>query len=86
MKFKKLNKTLLLICIMAIGISAQIKRVDFAAGDSVTHCRVIPLSENSLLALYTKPIISNEKAFSLYLKKSSDNGVTWGEGIFVDDI
>jgi len=80
------NKLLLIFWLCSIIISAQIKRFEFTAGDSVTHCRVIPLSENSLLALYTKPIISNEKAFSLYLKKSSDNGVTWGEGIFVDDI
>jgi len=84
MKFKKLNKTLLLICIMAIGISAQVKRVEFATSDSVTYCRVMPLSENSLLALYTKPL--TEDSQFLYIKKSDDYGETWSEGNLVDKI
>ncbi|MHC1736542.1 MAG: T9SS type A sorting domain-containing protein [Ignavibacteriaceae bacterium] len=84
MRFKKLSKTLLLICIMTIGISAQIKRVEFAASDSVTHCRVIPLSENSLLALYTKPLIQESQ--SLFIRKSEDNGNTWGEERLIDSL
>lgn len=78
------SKLLLMFWLGAIIVSAQIKRVEFAASDIVTHCRVILLSDNSLLALYTKTLTPT--SHSLYLKTSSDNGVTWGEGVFVDNI
>ncbi|MHC1736541.1 MAG: T9SS type A sorting domain-containing protein [Ignavibacteriaceae bacterium] len=68
----------------AIIVSAQIKRVEFAASDSVTHCRIIPLSDNSLLALYTKSLTSSSQ--SLYIKQSDDNGETWREEHLVDEI
>jgi len=78
------NKLLPVFWFCAIIVSAQIKRVEFATSDSVTYCRVMPLSENSLLALYTKPL--TQKSQSLFIRKSDDNGNTWGEERFIDSI